>query len=119
MLPTALSSRLQAPELRSTPTRLRRHAAAATAADAPPPRPVPKVPEGTPVVSPLELPIRPRRNRRSPTVRAAFRESLLRPANLLLPVFVHDGEDDIPIDAMPGCSRLGWCEGWVVGSCGG
>ena len=38
-------------------------------------RPKPRVPDNTPVVSPLELPLRPRRNRRSPTVRAAFREA--------------------------------------------
>jgi hypothetical protein len=35
----------------------------------------------------------------------------LTPANLLLPVFIHDGDDDIPIDSMPGVSRLGWKTG--------
>lgn len=38
-------------------------------------RPKPQVPDGTPVVTPLDLPLRPRRNRRSPTVRSAFREA--------------------------------------------
>lgn len=37
-------------------------------------RPKPQVPDGTPMVEPLDLPMRPRRNRRSPTIRAAFRE---------------------------------------------
>lgn len=42
-------------------------------------RPKPRVPENTPLVDPLELPLRPRRNRRSPTVRAAFREARAHP----------------------------------------
>lgn len=36
-----------------------------------------------------------------------FAESHLTAANLILPVFVHDGADDIPISSMPGVSRLG------------
>ncbi len=36
-------------------------------------------------------------------------QTVLTPHNFLLPLFVHDGEDDIPIGAMPGCNRLGWC----------
>ncbi|GBF97421.1 delta-aminolevulinic acid dehydratase [Raphidocelis subcapitata] len=39
----------------------------------------PGVPEGTPVVSPLALPSRPRRNRRSETFRSATRETWLSP----------------------------------------
>lgn len=35
-------------------------------------------------------------------------QTRLSPHNFLLPVFVHDGEEDIPIQAMPGCNRLGW-----------
>jgi porphobilinogen synthase len=69
------------------------------------------VPEGTPLVSPQDLPSRPRRNRRSDTVRAAFNENAVAPANFILPVFVHDGEHNIPIDSMPGVSRLGWRHG--------
>ena len=69
------------------------------------------VPEGTPVVPVRDLPSRPRRNRKSETVRRAFSETFLHPANFILPVFVHDGEDNIPIDSMPGVARLGWKTG--------
>ncbi|KAE8796547.1 delta-aminolevulinic acid dehydratase, chloroplastic-like [Hordeum vulgare] len=51
---------------------------------------------------------RPRRNRRSPALRAAFQETNITPANLVLPLFIHEGEEDTPIGAMPGCFRLGW-----------
>lgn len=54
---------------------------------------------------------RPRRNRRSPTIRGAISESHLSPANLILPVFVHDGEKNSPIDSMPGVERLGYRHG--------
>jgi porphobilinogen synthase len=36
-----------------------------------------------------------------------FSETTLTPQNFIMPVFVHDGVDDIPISAMPGISRLG------------
>jgi len=68
-------------------------------------------PEGTPKVSPLIMPSRPRRNRKNATLRAGFSETHLSPANFILPVFVHDGEEDIPIGAMPGVNRLGWQTG--------
>ena len=58
-----------------------------------------------------DLPSRPRRNRRSPTVRKAVRETHIGPENLLLPVFIHDGEENIPILSMPGVDRLGWKTG--------
>ena len=58
-----------------------------------------------------DLPSRPRRNRRSPTIRKAITETYLTPANLLLPLFIHDGDADIPIDSMPGVARLGWQTG--------
>jgi Delta-aminolevulinic acid dehydratase len=54
---------------------------------------------------------RPRRNRRSGTIRGAISETHISPANLILPVFVHDGDQNIPIDSMPGVSRLGWRTG--------
>lgn len=54
---------------------------------------------------------RPRRNRRSPTVRGAFSETSMSPANLILPVFIHDGEQNVPIASMPGVDRLGWRHG--------
>ena len=71
------------------------------------------VPEGTPVVPPRDLPQRPRRNRKNVHQRRAFSETTMRPEHFILPVFVHDGEDDIPINAMPGVSRLGWQTGLV------
>jgi len=54
----------------------------------------------------LTLRSRPRRNRRTETIRAAVRETALSPARLVYPLFVHDGDTDAPIGAMPGCSRL-------------
>ena len=38
-------------------------------------------------------------------------QTILTPANFIYPIFVHDGEDDIPIESMPGQSRLGWKTG--------
>mmetsp|Transcript_29016 Transcript_29016/g.55658 ORF Transcript_29016/g.55658 Transcript_29016/m.55658 type:complete len:404 (+) Transcript_29016:54-1265(+) len=81
--------------------------------DCPPAPAKARVPDGTPEVSPLILPSRPRRNRKSATVRASFSETSMSPANFILPVFVHDGEDDIPIGAMPGVNRLGWQTGLI------
>jgi porphobilinogen synthase len=50
--------------------------------------------------------IRPRRNRSSAGMRALVRETVLTPQNLVLPLFVQDGDDRVdPIDALPGCSR--------------
>jgi porphobilinogen synthase len=40
-----------------------------------------------------------------------MRETILTPANLLLPLFIHEGEEDIPIPSMPGVARLGWKTG--------
>lgn len=57
------------------------------------------------------LPSRPRRNRRSPTIRGAISETHIAPANLILPVFIHDGEQNLPIASMPGVDRLGWRHG--------
>merc|ERR1719362_1059779 len=36
-----------------------------------------------------------------------FSETTLTPANFIMPVFVHDGTEDVPISSMPGVSRLG------------
>eukprot|EP00245_Coleochaete_scutata_P005869 TRINITY_DN197_c0_g1_i1.p1 TRINITY_DN197_c0_g1~~TRINITY_DN197_c0_g1_i1.p1 ORF type:complete len:432 (+),score=106.29 TRINITY_DN197_c0_g1_i1:158-1453(+) len=80
---------------------------------APPVPPKPKAPKGTPVIAPLSLTSRPRRNRRSPHLRAAFQETTLSPANFILPLFIHEGEEASPIGAMPGCYRLGWRHGLV------
>jgi porphobilinogen synthase len=49
---------------------------------------------------------RPRRNRSSRAVRALAQETTLRPANLVLPVFVEEGEEvRRPIPSMPGVVR--------------
>ncbi len=55
----------------------------------------------------MNLPIRPRRNRRTPAVRDLVRETVLTPANFIYPLFVQEGTENTPIDAMPGCQR--WC----------
>lgn len=66
-----------------------------------------RVPEGTPAPHENAIRKRPRRNRRSAAAREMFSETVLTPANFILPLFVHDGADDIPISSMPGVSRLG------------
>jgi porphobilinogen synthase len=55
----------------------------------------------------LPLRSRPRRNRKGEAIRAAVREATLGPQHLVYPLFVHEGDVDAPIGAMPGCSRLG------------
>lgn len=55
----------------------------------------------------MNLPIRPRRNRRTPAVRDLVRETVLTPANFIYPLFLQEGAENTPIDAMPGCQR--WC----------
>ena len=54
----------------------------------------------------ISLPIRPRRNRRSESMRALVRETGLEASQLIYPVFVHEGDNDEPIESLPGCSRL-------------
>lgn len=53
----------------------------------------------------LDLPSRPRRNRKSPSVRNLARETTLEPGDLVYPLFVHDKETDEEIGSMPGCRR--------------
>lgn len=48
---------------------------------------------------------RPRRNRKSPAVRAMLRESIVTPANFIYPLFIHDEDFNQPIPSMPGCER--------------
>jgi porphobilinogen synthase len=51
--------------------------------------------------------VRPRRNRRSPGVRALVREAELSPEHLVLPLFVQEGHATAtPIASMPGQARL-------------
>eukprot|EP00897_Mesotaenium_endlicherianum_P005093 jgi/Mesen1/4611/ME000234S03866 len=83
------------------------------APQAPPTPPTPAAPAGTPLITPLNMAIRPRRNRRSPHLRAAFQETSISPANFILPLFIHEGEEAAPIGAMPGCQRLGWRTGLI------
>ena len=49
--------------------------------------------------------IRPRRNRRSPAIRSMVRETTLSPADFILPMFLHEGAVDTPIESMPGVTR--------------
>jgi porphobilinogen synthase len=53
----------------------------------------------------MNLPIRPRRNRRTAAIRGLVRETELTAAHLIYPLFLHGGTDDQPIDSMPGCTR--------------
>jgi len=53
----------------------------------------------------LDLPIRPRRNRKSAAIRGLVRETELTAAHLIYPLFIHDGAGDEPIESMPGCKR--------------
>lgn len=54
----------------------------------------------------LEQIHRPRRNRKSGTIRRMIRETTVHPNHFIYPLFIHDGQSDIPIGAMPGCQRL-------------
>ena len=49
--------------------------------------------------------IRPRRNRKSPAVRALVRETTLSASDMIYPLFVHDKDTDEAISSMPGCTR--------------
>ncbi len=62
-----------------------------------------KIPEKD-VVS-LDLLSRPRRNRKSSSIRKLARETFLLPENLVYPLFVHDKSTDEEIESMPGLKR--------------
>ncbi|MCG8599052.1 MAG: porphobilinogen synthase [Verrucomicrobiales bacterium] len=53
----------------------------------------------------LTLPIRPRRNRKTPAIRGLVRETTLRPEDLIYPLFLHDEEQNDAIESMPGQHR--------------
>lgn len=53
----------------------------------------------------MNLPIRPRRNRRTAAIRDLVRETELTAAHLIYPLFLHAGADDQAIASMPGCKR--------------
>ena len=54
----------------------------------------------------MDLPHRPRRNRKNEVVRSFHRETWLGAQHLMYPLFIHGGEGDIPISSMPECFRL-------------
>lgn len=49
--------------------------------------------------------IRPRRNRRTPAIRSLVRETSLSPDNFILPMFLHEDDEDTAIASMPGVTR--------------
>lgn len=51
--------------------------------------------------------IRPRRNRRTPAIRSMACETTLTPSDFILPMFLHEDQEDTPISSMPGITR--WC----------
>ena len=53
----------------------------------------------------LDLSVRPRRNRKSPSIRNLARETSLLPGDLVYPLFIHDKNGDEQIKSMPGCKR--------------
>lgn len=48
---------------------------------------------------------RPRRNRKSPAMRAMVRENIVTPANFIYPLFIHEEDYNQGIPSMPGCER--------------
>ena len=53
----------------------------------------------------LDLPIRPRRLRRTENLRRMVRETRLHTSDLIWPLFVQEGTESTPIDSMPGVFR--------------
>ncbi len=49
--------------------------------------------------------LRPRRNRKSPAIRALAAETRLDAADFIQPLFVHAGREDEAIESLPGCTR--------------
>lgn len=48
---------------------------------------------------------RPRRNRRTPAIRALVRETSLSASDLILPMFLHEDAENVEISSMPGVTR--------------
>ena len=63
----------------------------------------------------LHLPIRPRRNRKSAVVRDLIAESSLSASHLIYPMFAQEGDENTPIESLPGCKR--WSIEGIVGEC--
>jgi len=53
----------------------------------------------------VEQKARPRRNRKSESVRRMVRENMVTPANFIYPLFIHDEASNVAISSMPGCER--------------
>ncbi|MBX7209399.1 MAG: porphobilinogen synthase [Verrucomicrobiaceae bacterium] len=53
----------------------------------------------------MNLPVRPRRNRKSPAIRDLVRETGLTPGHLIYPLFLQEGGENTPIESLPGCVR--------------
>jgi porphobilinogen synthase len=53
----------------------------------------------------LDLPLRPRRNRKNAVIRGFARETWLTPQHFILPLFFHDERGNAAIASMPGCER--------------
>ncbi|MEO0417038.1 MAG: porphobilinogen synthase, partial [Verrucomicrobiota bacterium] len=53
----------------------------------------------------MKLSIRPRRNRQSASIRGLVRETVVSAEDLILPLFLHEAEENTPIESMPGCTR--------------
>lgn len=63
----------------------------------------------------MKLSDRPRRNRKSPAMRALMRETELTAAHLIYPMFVQEGDQNDPIESLPGCTR--WSVSGIVREC--
>lgn len=63
----------------------------------------------------MNLPIRPRRNRKSAAMRALMRETELSAAHLIYPMFVQEGDENTAIESLPGCTR--WCVNDIAAEC--
>ncbi len=61
----------------------------------------------TPVkdITSLDLAARPRRNRKSSSIRNLIRETCLLPGDLIYPLFIHNKDRDKEMESMPGCKR--------------
>ena len=53
----------------------------------------------------MNLPIRPRRNRKSAAILDLVRETEVTPGHLIYPLFLQEGKENTPIESMPGCIR--------------
>lgn len=63
----------------------------------------------------MNLTDRPRRNRKSAAMRGLMRETSLSAAHLIYPMFVQEGEQNTPIESLPGCTR--WCVVDIAAEC--